>query len=241
MFNDLDTKRWSYKSIERVYKAGLMSGYPDGSFRPDQPLTREEMASILDRLLMDIAYFSYLMPSVMPAVVMIHRGDALGSGSFIKVQDGVGYIITNRHVVQKQDGTFVKNLTLIKEGMPNFNGEIHMVDAVFDLALIKTKDYLPEPLKLADTPVEEGDPIAVIGAPYGFIESITAGIVSSVDREDLFQIDAPINPGNSGGPVINTRGELVGVTVSKVMSPAEGLGFAIKLEKVKDFLSRAGI
>lgn len=239
MFNDLDTKRWSYKSIERIYKAGLMSGYPDGSFRPDQPLTREEMASILNRLLMHIAYFSYLIPSVMPAVVCIHRGDGLGCGCYIKIKDGVGYILTNRHVVQMQNGTFAKEFTLIKEDRPNFKGQLATVDAVYDLAIVKTSEYLPEPLKLAEEPVNEGDPVAVIGAPFGYIESVTAGIVSSVDRGDLFQIDAPINPGNSGGPVINTKGEMVGITVAKLMSPAEGIGFAIKLEKVKDFLTRA--
>lgn len=241
MFPDVDPKRWSAKSIERVYKAGLMSGFPDGTFLPEKPLTREEMASILDRLLMHIAYFSYLMPVVMPAVVLIHRGDALGSGAFIKVSGGTGYIITNRHVVQKQDGTVVKNLTLMKENMPNFAGEVHIIDAVYDLAIVKTTDYLPEPLKLAEESINEGDPVAVVGSPMGLIESITSGIVSSVDRGDLFQIDAPVNPGNSGGPVINPRGELVGVVVSKMMSPAEGIGFAIKLEKIKDFLSRAGI
>jgi len=115
------------------------------------------------------------------------------------------------------------------------------MDSVYDLALIKTSDYLPEPLKLADTSVVKGDPVAVIGSPLGFIESVTAGIVSSMERGDVFQLDAPINPGNSGGPVINTKGELVGVAVSKIMSPAEGMGFAIKLEAVKDFLRRAGI
>jgi len=218
-----------------------MSGYPDGTFRPEAPLTREEAASLADRLLLHINYFAYLMPSVLPAVVTVHRGDALGSGSYIRIKDGVGYILTNRHVVQREDGTIVKEVTLIKENMSNFKGELAVVDSVYDLALIRTTDYLPEPLRLADTSVVKGDPVAVIGSPLGLIESVTAGIVSSTDRGDVFQLDAPINPGNSGGPVINTRGELVGVAVSKIMSPAEGIGFAIKLEAIKDFLSRAGI
>jgi len=240
-FVDVDPGRWSAGSIDRVLKAGVMSGYPDGTFRPDNPLTREEAASLADRLLLHMNYFAYLMPFVMPAVVCVHRGDALGSGSYIRVIDGSGYILTNRHVVQKQDGTVVKELTLIKENMPNFRGELVIVDSVYDLALIKTSDYLPEPLKMTDTPVVDGDPVAVIGSPLGFIESVTAGIVSSTDRGDVFQLDAPINPGNSGGPVINTRGELVGVAVSKIMSPAEGIGFAIKLEAIKDFLARSGL
>jgi len=239
-FVDVEPTRWSAGSIDRVFKAGVMSGYPDGTFKPEAPLTREEAASLADRLLLHMNYFAYLMPFVIPAVVCVHRGDALGSGSYIKVKDGVGYILTNRHVVQREDGTVVKEFTLIKENMPNFKGELVIVDSVYDLALIKTSDYLPEPLKLADTPVVKGDPVAVIGSPLGFIESVTAGIVSSTERGDVFQLDAPINPGNSGGPVINTKGELVGVAVSKIMSPAEGMGFAIKLEAVKDFLARAG-
>lgn len=237
VFKDVDPGRWSARSIERVFKAGLMSGYPDGTFQPDRPLSREEMASILDRMLIHLNYASRLMPQVLPAVVLVHRGDALGSGAVIAQKGNTAYIITNRHVVQKPDGTPVKQLTLIKEGQPNFAGETVIIDTKFDLALIKT-DHVVNPISLAEVPAALGDPVVVIGAPYGFTESVTAGIVSNVDRGDVFQLDAPINPGNSGGPVINMAGELVGVTVSKLMSPAEGMGFAIKLENVKDFLSR---
>ncbi|MEM3647485.1 MAG: S-layer homology domain-containing protein, partial [Thermofilum sp.] len=119
-FADIDPIRWSAGSIERVFRAGVMSGYPDGTFRPEAPLTREEAASLADRLLLHMNYFAYLMPFIMPAVVCVHRGDALGSGSYVRVKDGVGYILTNRHVVQREDGTVVKELTLIKNRMPNF-------------------------------------------------------------------------------------------------------------------------
>ncbi len=240
MYNDVDKNRWSYVSIEAVTKAGLMSGYPDGTFRPEQSLTREEIASILHRLLFRNGLFNDILPNVMPSVVLVHRGDALGSGACIKQVSGTSYIITNAHVVGSKT-TF----GLIKDdGTPNFTGELVAKDDSLDLAIVKTTRVLPA-LNIS-TELTLGQPIAVIGAPVGFTESVTVGVVSSLKRDKWIQIDAPINPGNSGGPVVNEKGEIVGVVVAKIpkigsgdeIIPIEGMGFAIKAEVVKNFVTQ---
>ncbi|SMB97925.1 S-layer homology domain-containing protein [Thermanaeromonas toyohensis ToBE] len=235
MYKDVTPDRWSRVSIEAVSKAGLMSGYPDGTFQPEKPLTREEMASILHRWMFRNGLFDDILPAVMPSIVMVHTGTNLGSGACIANDQEGSYIITNNHVVGLNT-TF----TLMKENSENFPGEIVVADQHNDLALIKTAKTLP-PLKLAEQDPALGEPVAVIGAPAGLIESVTVGIISNLSRQGgkWLQLDAPINPGNSGGPVINERGEIVGIAVAKIVGEAfEGLGYAIKLQVVKDFLAR---
>lgn len=238
MFKDVSSDNYFARSIERVARSGLMTGYGDGTFHPKDPLLREEMASILDRLLFRLNFNFKMFPQVMKSVVMIHRGDAIGSGACIENRNGTSYILTCRHVVVMTDGTAVTDLTLVKEDMPNFAGTLVVVDAVHDLALVKTSQYLL-PLVLAANPAEPGEPVAVVGSPLGLVESVDVGVVSNTDRGEWFQLDAPINPGNSGGPVINEYGEIVGVAVAKIEQVGvEGLGFAVKLEHIRDFLSR---
>lgn len=238
LYKDVEPDRWSAVSINAVTKAGLMSGYPDGTFRPEQPITREEMASVLHRLLFRNGLFDDILPNVMPSVVLVHRGDALGSGACVLQKNGISYIITNAHVVGNKT-TF----GLIKDdGTPNFEGQLLAKDDELDLAIVTTTRLLP-PLSI-NTNIVLGQPVAVIGAPLGFTESVTVGVISSLKRDKWIQLDAPINPGNSGGPVINENGEIVGVVVAKIpkigsgdsLTPIEGMGFAIKPEVVKEYI-----
>lgn len=237
MFKDVDLSRWSYKAIKAVVEAGLMGGFPDGTFRPADPLTREQLASVLHRWMFRDGIFSDILPFVMPSVVCLHTDRNLGSGACVAYKEGVSYIITNRHVVEG-----FKDVTVIKENM-SYSGKVKTMSSVpgEDLALVETVTYFPE-LSLAEKPAVLGECVAVVGAPAGLMDSVTVGVVSHTDRDGNFQLDSPINPGNSGGPIINERGEIVGVAVSKVVGEAyEGLGFAIKLEIVKKFLGRVGI
>lgn len=234
-YKDLSPDRWSYGSISRVTKAGLMGGYPDGTFQPGRPLTREEMASILDRWMFRDGLFSDILPAVLPSIVLVHRGEALGSGACIAYKNGYSYIITNAHVVSNKQ-TFV----LIKDdGSPNFNAELVHKDTDVDLAIIKTPRQLP-PLEVS-TDISIGQPIAIIGAPAGYSESVAVGVISNLNRNEgiWFQTDAAISPGNSGGPAINEKGQVVGVVVAKLIDVAiEGMGFVIKPEIVRDFIQK---
>ena len=156
------------------------------------------------------------------------KQQSLGSG-FITSKDG--YIITNNHVVDKAEEIKVK----LSDGR-EFKAKVIGRDEKTDLALIKITDpsgNLPI-LVLGDSEkMRVGDWVLAIGNPFGLEHTVTQGIISATGRvigsgpyDDFLQTDAPINPGNSGGPLINLRGEVIGIN-SAIFSGGQGLGFAI--------------
>ena len=152
---------------------------------------------------------------------------SLGSGFII---DKDGYIVTNNHVVQDADQIKVK---LANED--EFDATIVGRDPKTDLALIKIEGPADlTPLKMGDSDsLKIGSWVVAIGSPFGLEQTVTAGIVSAKGRtigsgpyDDFIQTDASINPGNSGGPLLNMRGEVVGINTAIVAS-GQGIGFAI--------------
>lgn len=169
----------------------------------------------------------------------------MGSG-FIISQDGV--ILTNAHVVDHANEVMVK-LTDRRE----FVAKVVGVDAQTDIAVLKINaQHLPT-VMLGDTrDLKVGAWVLAIGSPFGFDNSVTAGVVSAKQRslpDDSFvpflQTDVAVNPGNSGGPLFNTRGEVVGIN-SQIFSQTggyQGLSFAIPIDlavKVKDQILATG-
>jgi serine protease Do len=177
------------------------------------------------------------------ADVVIGRQQSTGSGFVI---DAEGYIMTNAHVVNgarrvqivlpadKADGTLA---TALSAKIKLVAATIVGITAELDLALLKVEGLKLPALPLATyTEVRQGEMVFAFGNPNGLRNSLTHGMVSAVARQvdpdspQIFvQTDAPINPGNSGGPLVNTRGEVVGVNTF-IMSQSggnEGLGFAI--------------
>ncbi len=159
---------------------------------------------------------------------------ARGAGSgFIVSSDG--YILTNAHVVKGADEVVVKLIDKRK-----FIAKVVGTDTRTDVAVIKiTADNLPA-VKLGDpTKLRVGEAVAAIGSPFGFENSVTAGIVSAKGRSlpsenyvPYIQTDVPINPGNSGGPLFNMRGEVVGMN-SQIYSRSggyQGVSFAIPID-----------
>lgn len=244
MFKDVEPGRWSAGSIDRVARAGLMSGYPDGTFKPAKALTREELASVLDRLMFRDGVFSDILPVVMPAVVAVYTDKSIGSGVCVDEDKENYYVLTCRHVVEgakefevaKENGVMVGAKLLTSSAVPGEDLALLVVQRSAGLAL---KD-----IRAAVKPLALGQPVAVIGTPLGMRESVTVGVVSSLDRNDgnWFQIDAPINPGNSGGPIVDEYGSLVGIAVAKVVGEAiEGIGYGIHLRLVRNFLGRLNL
>ena len=233
MFPDIKG-HWAEKDIERALKAGAVAGYPDGTFRPDQYITRAETASVEARRLFRDGLFTDILPDIMPAVIMLHAGDWIGSGAFISP---AGDIITNAHVVKDKD-----TLDIVKDGKPNITAKVMAKSDVHDLAWVKANITSPAYLKIAETDPERGEHVGILGSPRGYTDSFTQGQVSHPDRNDKFQTDAPINPGNSGGPAINERGELVGVSVEKYIDVAvEGIAWCIRASVVRQFLRDCGV
>jgi len=179
------------------------------------------------------------------AVVQVRTPSGLGSGFFINEE---GYLITNFHVIEGETQISVEVYGR-KGGQLERRSyrEVRIValNKFRDLALLKVEDagaprfaavYLGESDQLA-----VGERVFAIGSPLGLERTVTEGIISTKTREmrgDLYlQTTAQINQGNSGGPLFNLRGEVVGVTNMKI-SFGEGLGFAIPVEEVRNFLMR---
>jgi S1-C subfamily serine protease len=160
---------------------------------------------------------------------------SVGSGF---VYDNLGHIITNAHVV---DGASKAIVTFLDGSQ--YNAEIIGEDKFTDIAVIKVseKPRLLHPLQIGDSSqLHVGEQVAAIGNPFGLSGSMTSGIVSQMGRllpsqdsgfsiPDVIQTDAAINPGNSGGPLLNLRGEVVGINTAIQSRSGEfsGVGFAI--------------
>jgi serine protease Do len=164
--------------------------------------------------------------------------NSLGSGVIVTNE---GHIITNNHVVDQVDEIEVQ----LSDGQTK-KATLIGADAQVDLAVLKIDNPGVQPLKLADSDqVQAGDFVLAIGNPFGFEETVTDGIISSKMRPnradafgDLLQTNAAINPGNSGGPLINLRGEVVGINTAIISRSggSQGIGFAIPSNSVRTAL-----
>ncbi len=164
--------------------------------------------------------------------------NSLGSGVIVTNE---GHIITNNHVVDQVDEIEVQ----LSDGRTK-KARLVGADSQVDLAVLKIDDPGVKPLKLADSDtVQAGDFVLAIGNPFGFEETVTDGIISSKMRPnrtdafgDLLQTNAAINPGNSGGPLINLRGEVIGINTAIISRSggSQGIGFAIPSNTVRTAL-----
>ncbi len=159
-----------------------------------------------------------------------------GSGFIV---DSEGIILTNAHVVIGADKVTVK----LRDGRI-FKGEVRGVDEPSDLAVVKIEgENLPVAPLGDSSELQVGDWAIAVGNPLGLDNTVTLGIISTLNRSsaqvgipdkrlDFIQTDTAINPGNSGGPLLNDRGEVIGINTA-IRAGAEGIGFAIPVDKAK--------
>ena len=179
-----------------------------------------------------------------------YKQTGLGSGVIINAE---GYILTNEHVVSDAD-----KITVTLSDGREFKGEIKGEDSRSDLAIIKINARNLPLANLGDSDnLKIGQWVVAIGNPFGFAlqnpePTVTAGVISALHRSlgrtvsrerdynDLIQTDAAINPGNSGGPLVNLKGEIVGINVAIFSTSGgyQGVGFAIPVNSAKRIISR---
>ena len=166
------------------------------------------------------------------------NGPREGSGSGFLI-DPAGYLLTNYHVIEGAD-----RLTVTLSDGRSYLAAVVGIDPAIDVALLKipvTGPVTVAPLGRSDT-LRVGEWVCAIGNPLGYVHSVTVGVVSFIGRkvfdpslDALIQTDAAITFGNSGGPLINSRGEVVGMTTA-VSALASNIGFAIPIDQVLDVL-----
>jgi S1-C subfamily serine protease len=171
-----------------------------------------------------------IRPAVVHVAVHRARGPS-GSGTGFAITPD-GYVLTNSHVAA-QSKQFVVSLSDGSETTATLAGD----DPDSDLAVLRIAAPVDDWCALGSAaPVEVGQVAIAIGSPYGFQHTVTSGIVSALGRsmrsqagrliDDVIQTDAALNPGNSGGPLVNSRGEVIGVNTAVIL-PAQGICFAI--------------
>jgi len=247
MFADVSKDRWSAAYIKWMADMDVINGFPDGTFRPEEPVTREQTAAILRRYSFALNLWGRgELADVFKAVVTI--ATQLPDG---KAGQGTGFFVsptiiaTNEHVVKGGTkftayGT-LGTVTLKLKALTD-------ISDLQDLALLESPTPSPTWLRLREKEVYQGMHCGVLGTPIGYPNNFSQGVVSNINREswtgrlDWFQTDAAINPGNSGGPIIDGRGEVCGVTVAKIAAAGiEGMAYGIKADRLKRFAERMGV
>lgn len=198
---------------------------------------------------------------VSPAVVTISAKGTEYKGFFAQDVEGIGsgfiinedgYILTNYHVVELAISNNTKDVTVILSTGEEIAAKVVNYDQNRDIAMVKLVDgtKVPAVVELGDSDgLYVGQEVVAIGTPLGknFAQTLTKGIISGVNRNltteggntgDYIQTDAAINSGNSGGPLINTKGEVIGINTAKLSGQSEttieGMGFAIPINDAKD-------
>ena len=157
-----------------------------------------------------------------------------------------GLVMTNAHVVNGSEKLIV--------GLSNgakYKGQLIGLDLLTDLAVIRLEGKGPWPKAILgdSTKIEVGDWAIAVGNPFGLENTVTLGIISNLNRNvsqlgiydkkfELIQTDAAINPGNSGGPLLNSKGDVIGINTLIRSGPGAGLSFAIPINKAKDIASQ---
>lgn len=204
--------------------------YAVGNFftNATSPLSQDEM--------INVSVYEKISPTIVAVEGDVPEGISSGTGCII---DSSGIILTSSHVIKDCQNIEVTISTgqIYKAKVLSIMGENK------DLALLKINPAKPlKTIKLGDSEkVKVGQKVLAIGNPFGFNGTLTTGIVSRIDYErNKIQTDAAINPGSSGGPLLNTNGEVIGISQS-IFNPDNnksniGIGFAVPINEAKNLI-----
>lgn len=206
---------------------------------------KEDITKVLDKTIKCVVGISKIK-NTGSSIFLNNSTSELGLGTGMIISEN-GYILTNWHVA----GNKYSNCYITLENGNVYNGNVVWADSDLDLAIVKISASNLNHINLGDSDnIKIGEKTYAIGNPIGveFQRTVTSGIVSGINRtikieennetsymEDLIQTDATINPGNSGGPLINSKGEVIGINSVKIKE-AEGIGFAVPINIIKPIL-----
>jgi S1-C subfamily serine protease len=234
-----------------VYIFGKLLPYPDNYFGRDvkqvinvEPKNSEFLISAVAKKAMPSVVGITTESTQQDSFLGTRKAQGVGTGVIV---DKRGYILTNSHVVD--NGSTERVNVVFHDGITK-QADILWNDPSLDLAVIKVEGVSVTAADLGDSDILEVGEVAIaIGNPLGmqFERTVTSGIVSGLERsiaissnetiENLIQTDASINPGNSGGPLLNAKGEVIGINTAKIQS-GEGLGFAIPINMAKPIVDQ---
>ena len=245
------TTHWpSHLAPLSAARTAVLDGHDAGS---PLELTEAEAAPAYDAEEQNnIAIYKRVLPSVVnitsTTLVFDFFNGAVpqrGQGSGF-VLDKAGHVLTNFHVVENAN----RGIEVLLSNKHRYAAKVVGTDKAHDLALLQIDAPGLEPVTLADsTQLAVGQKVYAIGNPFGLNGTMTRGIISSIRSirgsegapiEDAIQTDAAINPGNSGGPLLNSRGEVIGINTMIASNGAEqssGIGFAIPINTAKAVLA----
>ncbi|AVT32226.1 peptidase S1 [Plantactinospora sp. BC1] len=223
-----------------IGSGGLAGGWVASQEPPGQPGKAAQAALPADL----VAAAAQVVPGVVS--VMVAGGGKSASGSGFAIDD-LQHIVTNDHIVARGGGGEPDGAVMVETSDGRqFPARLVGRDSSSDIAVLR----VPPSAGLTALPLAKpgatrvGEPVLAVGSPLGLAGTVTAGIVSALDRQvklgdnrhSAVQTDASINPGNSGGPLVNARGEVVGVNTAIATidgSGSIGIGFAIPIEQVQ--------
>jgi len=186
-----------------------------------------QLAALEGRLAPDLVRVAR---DIQQSVYVVKSRNFLGSGFVMRSGNGRALLVTNFHVVAPDWNDGIKQVDIVKEDRV-LTGTIVKVNPPKDLAVIRVGYSLPA-LGFTTEKPHVGDPVVVVGSPFGLEGTVATGIVSAL-RDGYIQFSAPVSPGDSGGPLVDGEGRVIGVTAAKVVATgAEGLSFAIPIATV---------
>ena len=194
-----------------------------------------ELKTEVKNIRIQSADFSAIVNDVLQSVVSVSTNLGQGSGAII---DKKGYVVTNVHVINGASSIKVSTYSGSTYDVKTIVG----YDSNADIVVLKIDANNLRALNFGDSGnVKVGEKVIAAGNPAGLSFTVTEGIVSAARKFNginYVQTDVPINPGNSGGPLLNTKGEIIGINNFKISGGFEGLGFAISSNEVKSVVNK---